>query len=263
MVVDTKIVEEVATEEVKEAVKETVTVAEVKVAVTTETVDKVIENTEAGATVILPLTEVAEEGQAVTEAEVAVEALEKIVEAESALTVEFEGVKVSFDAETVKAIAEQAKGSVIELRVVPVEYHELNEEQQAVLEAHDVAICVSAQIFSDGEYIGDFKGGKARIAIPFTPEEGRLAEDHKVYYVADDGEMTLMPFTYADGHMVIETTHFSDYVIVYDEVAAVGEGPAEVEDDMAVEEAPAEIVEEEAGLPIVPIIIIVVVVLLL
>lgn len=280
VVVDTKIVEEVATEEVKEAVKETVTVAEVKevekqtetgtvtvaevkVAVTTETVDKVIENTEAGATVILPLTEVAGEGQAVTEAEVAVEALEKIVEAESALTVEFEGVKVSFDAETVKAIAEQAKGSVIELRVVPVEYHELNEEQQAVLEAHDVAICVSAQIFSDGEYIGDFKGGKARIAIPFTPEEGRLAEDHKVYYVADDGEMTLMPFTYADGHMVIETTHFSDYVIVYDEVAAVGEGPAEVEDDMAVEEAPAEIVEEEAGLPIVPIIIIVVVVLLL
>ena len=83
----------------------TVTVTEVKVAVTTETVDKVIENTEAGATVILPLTEVAEEGQAVTEAEVAVEALEKIVEAEAALTVEFEGVKVTFESETIKAIS--------------------------------------------------------------------------------------------------------------------------------------------------------------
>ena len=236
IVVDTKIVEEVATEEVKAVVKETVTVAEVKevekttetgtvtvtevkVAVTTETVDKVIENTEEGATVILPLTEAAEEGQAVTEAEVAVEALEKVVEAESSLTVEFEGVKVTFEPETIKAIAEQAQGSVIELRVVPIEHHELNEEQQTVLEEHDVAVRVSAQIFSDGEYIGDFKGGKARIAIPFTPEEGKAIEHHKIYFVDDNGEMTLMPSTYVDGHMVLETTHFSDYVIVYEEVA--------------------------------------------
>jgi hypothetical protein len=274
VVVDTKIVEEVASEEVKEAVKETVTVAEtkeveketgtvteVKVAVTAETVDKVIENTEAGATVILPLTEAAEEGQAVTEAEVAVEALEKIVEAEAALTVEFEGVKVTLEADTIKAIAEQAQGSTIELRVVPVEHHELNEEQQKVLEAHDVAVRVSAQIFSDGEYIGDFKGGKATIAIPFTPEEGKAAEDHKVYFVDDNGEMTLMPAVYVDGHMVFETTHFSDYVIVYDEVASAEEGPSPVDDDMAVE-APVEDVQEEAGLPIVPIIIVVVAVIL-
>jgi hypothetical protein len=278
VVVNTKIVEEVATEEVKAVVKETVTVAEVKeveketeagtvtvtevkVAVTTETIDKVIENTEAGATVILPLTEAAEEGQAVTEAEVAVEALKKIVEAEAALTVEFEGVKVTLEADTIKAIAEQAQGSTIELRVVPVEHHELNEEQQKVLEAHDVAVRVSAQIFSDGEYIGDFKGGKATIAIPFTPEEGKVAEDHKVYFVDDNGEMTLMPAVYVDGHMVFETTHFSDYVIVYDEVASVEEGPSPVDDDMAVE-APVEEVQEEAGLPIVRIIIIVVAIIL-
>ena len=214
IVVDTKIVEEVATEEVKAVVKETVTVAEVK-----EVEKQLNENTETGATVILPLTEAAEEGQAVTEAEVAVEALEKVVEAESSLTVEFEGVKVTFEPETIKAIAEQAQGSVIELRVVPIEHHELNEEQQTVLEEHDVAVRVSAQIFSDGEYIGDFKGGKARIAIPFTPEEGKAIEHHKIYFVDDNGEMTLMPSTYVDGHMVLETTHFSDYVIVYEEVA--------------------------------------------
>ena len=45
-----------------------------------------------------------------------------------------------------------------------------------------------------------------------------------------------MPAVYVDGHMVFETTHFSDYVIVYDEVASVEEGPSPVDDDMAVEE---------------------------
>lgn len=247
-----------APEEVKEAVKETVTVTEEKATVTTETIEKVIEKTEAGATVILPLTEAAEEGQAVKEAEVPVEALEKIVEEEAALTVEFEGVKVTFEAETIKAIAEQAQGSTIELRVVPIEHHELNEEQQATLEEHDVAVCVSAQIFSDGEYIGDFKGGKARIAIPFTPEEGKAAEHHKVYFVDDNGNMTLMPATYVDGHMVFETTHFSDFIIVYEETAVAEETETAVED---AEEAVVEEVQEEAGFPIIPIIVIVIVII--
>ena len=171
-------VEDIATDEVKSVVKETVTVTDEKAAVTEETVNAIIEKTEDGKAVILPLAEVAEEDQSVKEADIPVSAIEAIVEAESALTVEFEGVKVTFESETIKAIAEQAQGSTIELRVVPVEHHELNEEQQLVLAAHDVAVRVSAQIFSDGEYIGDFKGGKARIAIPFTPVEGRNPEDN-------------------------------------------------------------------------------------
>ncbi len=67
--------------------------------------------------------------------------------------------------------------------------------------------------------------------------------------------------TYANGHMVIETTHFSEDVIVYEEVADAEETETVVEEEATVEEAPVEEVQEEAGLPIVPIIIVVLVVI--
>lgn len=190
-------------------------------------------------------------------AEVSVKTLEKIVKEETGLTVEFEGVKVTFDADAVKAIAEQSKGNTVELRVVPVEHHELKEEQQAVLEKYDVAVRVSAQIFCDGEYIGDFKDGKAKIAIPFTPAEGRKAEHYNVYYVADNGEMTLVPSAYANGYMILETDHFSDYVIIYEGADAETENvQAAVEDEAVTEEVIVEEVQEEkSGFPLLPIII--------
>ena len=261
VVVDTKIVEEKASEAVKEAVKETVTVTEEKATVTTETMDKVIENTAKGETVILPLTEAAGEDQKVNEAEVPVKALEKVAEAESAMTIEFEGLKVTFEPQAITAITEQAKGETIEVRVVPVENYELNEEQQAVLQKHDVAVRVSAQIFSNGEYIGDFNGGKARIAIPFNPGHGKKAQDYHVYYVADNGEMTLVPSAYADKHMIIETDHFSEYAIVYEgeeeeESVVTGEATETVTEEVTetvTEETPAQ--EAESGAPVLPIIV--------
>ena len=251
VVVDTKIVEETASEEVKVAVKETVVVIEEKAKVTTETVEKVLENTEEGATVILPLKEAAKEGQAVKEAEIPVKALEKIAETESRFTMEFEGLKVTFEPEAITAITEQARGNYVEVRVVPVEHHEMKEEQQKVLGTYDVAVRVSAQVFSDGEYIGDFKGGKARIAIPFTPTKGRKVEEYNVYYIADMGDMTLVPSVYADGYMVLETDHFSEYVIVYEgdeEASAVEETEIKKE----------EVQKEKGGSPILPIIFVIV-----
>ncbi len=154
-----------------------------------------------------------------------------------------------------KAIAEQANGGVIELRIVPVEHHKLHEKQQEALKDHDVQVRISAQIFSDGKHIGDFKGGKVRIAIPFTPAEGKVAEHHKVYYVAENGDMTRIPSTYVDGHMVLETPHFSDFVIVYEEVAEVEDDA--VVDNVVVEDVVEEI-EEAFSLPLIPIIVIVI-----
>lgn len=261
LVAATALVEEAANEAVVEAVKETVTVTEEKAVVTTETVDKVIENTEAGATVILPLAEAAGEGKTVKEAEVPVESLEKVAEAEASLKVQFEDVEVIFDKETLHAITEQAEGSVIELRVVQIENNELKEEQQAALEGKDVQVTVAAQIYSNGKYIGDFKGGTATLAIPFEPEAGTDAEDYLVYYVADNGDMTFMVSKYAAGHMIVQVDHFSDYVIVYEGAAAEETETPAAEEEPVVEEAPVEETAEEAGMPILPIIIIVVAVI--
>ena len=159
------------------------------------------------------------------------------------VVIELTDVTVMLDAEAVKAITEQADGETIEIRAVKTETHTLTEKQQATLADKDTAIVVTAQIFSDGEYIGDFKGGKATIMLPFQPEEGRAAEDYAVYFIDDHGELVAVPAEYVDGHMVFTTVHFSDYVIVYEGEAFGGST------EIVVPEAPA----AESGFPVLPI----------
>jgi len=244
--IDTSIIYETATEEVKELVKEEVKVEESTATVTAEVIDKIMESNDEGSSVILPLNETVAE-ETVKTAAVPVESLEKIAEKEVSLTVEFSDTKVTFDTETLKAIAEAADGENVEIRVALVAYEELLEEQQEVLEEYDVAVCISAQIYSNGEYIGDFEGGKARIAIPFELEDGKVIEDHSVFYVSDAGEMTEMPFVYEDGYIIIETDHFSDFVIAAKSVAE--EVIIESEEEAPVEE------EKKSSLPVISLIV--------
>ena len=111
---------------------------------------------------------------------------------------------------------------------------------------------MTAQIFADGKYIGNFNGGRATIVLPLEIEEGRSPEDYKVYYVAEDGNLELVAAEYVNGHMVFTTGHFSDYAIVYEASAPVSS------DAMASPAAPA---EETASFPIIPAVVVAVVVL--
>lgn len=250
--VDTKIVDEAASEEVVEIVKEAVAVEEGKATVNAETVEKVLEATEEGAAVILPLTK-AKDGQDVTTAEIPVEAIEKIEEGGAALTIEFADAKVILYPETLKALKEQAEGKTIEIRVVQIEHHELLPKQQEALDGHEVVARVSAQIFCDGKYIGDFMGGKAIIAIPFVPQDGTDGEDYAVYYVAEDGTKEKKPSTCKEGYMLVETGHFSDYVIVYEGA----ENTEESVEDVTVNNEAVENAEEaeEKAIPVLPIVL--------
>ena len=260
VVVDTKVVEEEASKKVVEIVKDAVTVEEDKATVNIETVEKILEATEEGTTVILPLTE-AKDGEDVNTAEISVDAVERIAESGVALTLEFADAKVILYAETLEALKEQAKGETIEIRVVPIEHHELLPKQQKALEEYEVVARVSAQIFCDGKYIGDFKGGKAIIAIPFTPQDGKDAEDYAVYYVAEDGTKEKKPSSYKNGYMLVETGHFSDYVIIYEGADAKTEDAnVVIDEDTNLDEGAVKTQDEKAGSPIIPIIIVIVVI---
>ena len=257
--VDTKVADETASEKVVNIVKETVTAAEGKVFVSEEAVNKVIEVTKKGSAVILPLKEaVAADGQLVTAVVIPVVGIEKIAEADAAMILEFEAAKVKLSTDCIKAIMEQAKGTTIEIRLKEVDSHELNENQKKALDGHEVEICISVQIFCNDEYIGDFKGGRAMLTIPFTPKESTNGEDYKVYYIADDGQKVLMPSKYANGSMVVEVDHFSEYAIVYEAEDAQTEDTKVVVDNGTME-AGEEVLDKNTELPIVPMILVIVV----
>ncbi|MBQ7816583.1 MAG: hypothetical protein IJ339_04425, partial [Oscillospiraceae bacterium] len=243
---DTTVTEVEATEEVVTAATETVVVSEGTATVDAAAVEKIVEATaEEETAVVIPVAQTTEE--VVNKAEVDTEALETVAEAEKDVVIELTDVTVKLDAEAVKAVTEQAGGATIEIRAVKAETHTLTETQQAAIADKDTAIVVTAQIFSDGEYIGDFKGGKATIKLPFTPEEGKAGEDHSVYFIDDNGEVTKVPSEYVDGHMVFTTSHFSDYAIVYEGAALGGET------ETVVPEAPA----AESSVPIIPIVVVI------
>ena len=242
---DTTITEVAANETVVETVKENVTVTGETATVEKETLKAVADATEEGAPVVLPLTEATEE--AVNNVNIDTEALAAVADSEKDVVIQLTDATVKLDAKALKAVTEQAKGETVEIRVVKAEIDALTEEQKNKINDVDTAVIVSAQIFSDGEYIGEFKGGNATIMIPFEPEEGREVKDYSVYYINGKGELEKVAAEYVDGNMVFTTAHFSEYVIVYE-----GAQTAPV-----VPEAPAE--APSASMPIIPIIVIVVV----
>jgi len=252
---DTTVVEVKANETVVETVKETVTVSEGTATVDKAAVEAIVEaTTEEESTVVIPLTQVTAETEIVNKAEVDTEALTAVAEAEKDVVIELTDVTVKLDAEAVKAVTEQANGATIEIRAVKVETHTLTETQQTVLADKETAVVITAQVFSDGEYIGDFKGGKATVMLPFTPEEGREAEHYVVYFLDDNGELHEVASEYVNGHMVFTTVHFSDYVIVYEGANLGGET-----DVVVTPETPA---ETTGSFPVLPIVIVIAIVVL-
>ena len=259
MSVDSAIVEETANEAIVGIVKQEVEVVEGKATVSTETINKIIEVTETGSTVILPLKEAARDDQEVNEVIVPAAAITKMIERDASVTMEFEKAKVFLSIESLKVIAEQAKGKDVEIRVVEMTHHELNEKQQKALEGKETELCITVQIHCDGEYIGDFKGGKAMLAIPFTPRDGRSVDYHKVYFVADDGHKEVIPFKYANGHMIIAVGHFSEYVIVYEGADIESEDVKVSVDETVLEDDETAEVDEKGGLLVVPMILVILV----
>ena len=171
------------------------------------------EISEDGSVILDATTPDAAEG--VSSVELPVAAMEEMLaEDVKQVMIEMDSAAVIIDAAALAAIAEQADGATITLSVEEVATNTLTQKQQAVLEQKDVALVLTALILSDGEPIGDFKGGSITVAVPFELPAGDNAEDYNVWYVANDGTMEKMDTSYADGMLLFITKHFSDYVVI-------------------------------------------------
>lgn len=201
-----EIVEKLIVFEPKEDVKEDITVENGTATVP----DSSVEITE-GEDVVIDVTDTEEEVSSVV---IGSETVGKISDAETAVEIKLPDATVSFDKTAIGSIGTQAGETDVTIVAKEVEDTDLTTEQKAALEEKEVHAILNLEAFAGETKITEFGGGKVTVSVPFELPEGKAGTDYYVAYVADDGTITAMPTTYADGVLTFETTHFSSYVVL-------------------------------------------------
>lgn len=181
-----------------------------KEAVTVPVPDSSVEVVE-GKDVVIDMTDTEEPVGGVA---IAPETVEKITNAETAVEIKLADTTVSFDADAVGSIAEQAGNNTVTIVAKEVKESTLTTEQKESLEEKEVCVVLSLEAYAGEDKITEFGGGKVTISVPFEVPQGKSGSDFYVAYVADDGTITEMPTTYKDGVLTFQTTHFSSYVVL-------------------------------------------------
>ncbi len=192
--------------EPKKDVKEEITVEDGTATVP----DSSVEITE-GEDVVIDVTDTEEKVSSVV---IGSETVDKIADAETAVEIKLPDATVSFDKTAIGSIGEQAGETAVTIVAKEVEDTTLTTEQKAALEEKEVHIILNLEAFAGETKITEFGGGKVTVSVPFELPEGKTGTDYYVAYAADDGTITAMPTTYADGVLSFETTHFSSYVVL-------------------------------------------------
>ena len=190
--------------------------------ITQETLNKVAAGTGSGVdTVTIDLSGAKQEVTGITLSKKSVETLAQAAADKdspiSTVTIEMTKASVVLDADTLKTLAQDAKGTDIRLVVEDTEHKNLNTTQQTALKNHQVAATFEAYFVSGGQRIHDFKGGSAVVFVKFTPQAGKDANYYHMVYVSDDGKLTRYKTKYENGMLMFTAMHFSDYAIIYDE----------------------------------------------
>ena len=164
-----------------------------------------------GEDVVIDVTGTTEKAESVI---IPTQVVEKITEADTAVEIKLPDATVSFDKTAIGSIGTQAGTASVTIVAKEVEKAALNTEQKAALEEKEVCAVLNLEAYAGQSKITEFGGGKVTISVPFELPQGRVGADYYVAYVADDGKITAMPTTYADGVLSFETTHFSSYVVL-------------------------------------------------
>ncbi|XAY16885.1 S-layer homology domain-containing protein [Bengtsoniella intestinalis] len=122
---------------------------------------------------------------------------------------------VTFSSEAAQSIASQANGYDITIVVEAIDLAaELSAAQQAQIGDGTI---VDVSILCDGVPITSFDGADIIVAIPYTLKTGEVADNVAVWYIADDGTITIMDSAYdtTDELAIFSTNHLSIYAVVY------------------------------------------------
>jgi hypothetical protein len=184
-----------------------------------EQINKLVGSENASGDVVIDLSEL---GESIDTAGIPKATLEAIVNAAEDtdnntehLVIKLSTAELKFDDTAMRAIVDQANGDVIKFNFDDVGLDRLNATQKDAVKTMDVRKGYEAYITVNDQRIGDFKGGKVEIIVPYAVPEGEDVASFSVWYINDDGTLEKQQSTYDGKEKCFIVTHFSDYVIVY------------------------------------------------
>ena len=133
------------------------------------------------------------------------------------LTIKLPNSTVTFDVAALASIAEQTTGSDLQHNVDPITETRLNNAQKEAVAELDIQAVYDIYLTSGGKRITDFGGGKATVEVTHKARDGQQSAGFSVWYVAEDGATEKNPTTATKNAVKFIVTHFSDYVVAYDE----------------------------------------------
>ncbi len=95
-------------------------------------------------------------------------------------------------------------------------------------------VAYDLSVYIGDVYVSEFDGEAIRVILPFEVAEGEKAEHIVVWHIAEDGIRTVIASTYyADQEEIgFNASHFSYYVVGYDEDSVLNEDVEEVEEEI-------------------------------
>jgi len=124
---------------------------------------------------------------------------------------------VTFDAKAFASISEQTKGRDLKLNVDPMDESSLNAKQKEALADMNVEAVYDIYLTSNNQRITDFGGGKADVEVIHKAKDGQKPAGFTVWYAALDGSLEKNATTATKDAVRFVATHFSNYVVAYDE----------------------------------------------
>lgn len=138
------------------------------------------------------------------------------------LTIEMPAGDVTLSDTALAAVVAEAGANVSITLDVSNSTASLAAAQQESLAGLATGATIDVSVTSNGKEITSFGGGRVTLSVPFTsPAANRPANKFGVYYAAPNGGLTRQPTSYASGKLTFSTTHFSDYVAVFEPFADV------------------------------------------
>ncbi|SDW72515.1 choice-of-anchor I family protein [Paenibacillus sp. CF384] len=142
-----------------------------------------------------------------------------------ALVIESGIGQVQLDKKAMSTVANAASSGAVTVSVAKVSASDLaaltKNNQAAIAEAIGSHPVYDFSVMADGKKVSDFAGGIVNISIPYVLGAGEDANAIIAYYIADNGNIELVPnakYDKATGQLTFSVTHFSTYAIASNNV---------------------------------------------
>ncbi len=143
-------------------------------------------------------------------------AIAKNTDASLAITSPF--ISVTFDNKALETIATADNGGNVVISASVIDNSILSEKDQAKVKDRPV---YDLTVTNGDTIVSNFDGGHATVTIPYTLRSGENPNCILVYYLADDGSLQTVKGHYdpIKKAVVFTTTHFSKFILGYNQVA--------------------------------------------